>query len=186
MQSAVPEFDGPKPGSEVKAEIHDVRRDKTKVSQSAGLSGTMEVERTRHRCIGAIAGKPQEHQAVQSAVSEFDGLKLGNEVESEANDVRRDKAKFDQSAGLLGTVEIERLRYAADQAARIQARPTSPIPSATGLDADLAATRVPESSMCGTPDLYEEMNLVHTVNVSDDMRIRRPVDSSRECERWRG
>ena len=46
-----------------------------------------------------------------SAISEFDGLKL------------RDKTKFDQSAGLLGTMEIERLRYAAEQAVGIQARP---------------------------------------------------------------
>ena len=35
VQSAVHEFDGTKSGNEVKAEIHDVRRDKTKVSQSA-------------------------------------------------------------------------------------------------------------------------------------------------------
>ena len=27
--------------------------------------------------------------------------------------------------------------------------------------------------MCGMPDLYEEMNLVHTIKVSDNMRIRR-------------
>ena len=47
--------------------------------------------------------------------------------------------------------------------------------------------RVPERSTCATPDLYEEMNLVHTVKVSDDMRIRRSagmwaelVDSERE------
>ena len=60
-----------------------------------------------------------------------------------------------------------------DQAAEIQARPRSPTPTATGLDADSAVMRVPESSTCGTPHLYEETNLVHTVKVSDDMRIRR-------------
>ena len=101
------------------------------------------------------AGKLQEHQAI----AEFDGLKLGNEVGSEANDVRRDKTKFDQSTGLSGTMEIERLSHAADQAAGIQTRPRSPTPAATGLDADSAALRVPESSMCGTPDPYEEMNM---------------------------
>ena len=50
---AVPEVDGPKLGNEVKAEIHDVRRDKTKVNQSAGLSGTIEVE---HQAAGQVAG----------------------------------------------------------------------------------------------------------------------------------
>ena len=37
MQSAVHEFDGPKLGNEVKAEMYDVRRAKTNASQSAGL-----------------------------------------------------------------------------------------------------------------------------------------------------
>ena len=73
------------------------------------------------------------------ALSELeDGFKLGNEVESEAHDVRRDKNKVDQSAGILGAMEIERLRYAAGQAAGRQARPRSPVPTAAGLDADLA------------------------------------------------
>ena len=55
---AVPEFHGRKLGNEVKAEMHDVRRDKTKASQSAGLSGTMEIKRLRYRGIpaGATAG----------------------------------------------------------------------------------------------------------------------------------
>ena len=48
--SAVPDFDGPKLGMEVNAEVHDVRRDKTEANQSAGLSGTMEVEHPRYRC----------------------------------------------------------------------------------------------------------------------------------------
>ena len=48
-----------------------------------------------------------------------------------------------------------------------------PTPTAAGLDADSAVMRVPESSACGTPHLYEETNIVHTVKVSDDMRIRR-------------
>ena len=67
---------------------------------------------------------------MQSAVSEFHGLKLGNEVESEGSDVRRDKTKFDRSAGLSGTMEIELLSCAADQAAGIQTRPRSPTPAA--------------------------------------------------------
>ena len=60
MQSAVHEFDGPKPGNEVKAEIHDVRRDKTRSDQLAGLPGTMDIERLRYRssAAGAAAGKP--------------------------------------------------------------------------------------------------------------------------------
>ena len=64
--------------------------------------------------------------------------------------------------------------------------------------------RVPEFSTCGTSCLYEETNLVHTVKVSDDMRIRRSagiwadlVDTESEdldgkengadgrCEQWR-
>ena len=48
---------------------------------------------------------------VQSAVLEFDGFKLGSEVEAEAHDVRLDKTKVD-----------ERLRYAAEQAAGGQAQ----------------------------------------------------------------
>ena len=69
-QSAVLEFDGPKLRMEVEAEVPDVRPDETEANQSAGLSGTMEIERSRYRGIaaGATAGKPQEHQAVQSAV----------------------------------------------------------------------------------------------------------------------
>ena len=54
------------------AEAHDVRRDKTETDQSAGLSGTREVEHLRYRgsTPGVTAGKPQEHQTVQSAVPE--------------------------------------------------------------------------------------------------------------------
>ena len=222
-------YDGLKLGNEVKAEMYEVRRDKTKASQSAGLSGTMDIEHRRNRGItaGATAGKPQKHQAVQSAVPDVDGLELGNEVKAEIHDVRRDRTEVNQSgslsgtievehqaagqvagsqtrpkslvpavasldadravktaekeaalagvkaAGLSGTVEIECLRYAADQAAGIQARPRSPTPTATGLDADSAVMRVPESSACGTPCLYEETNLAHTVKVSNDMRIGR-------------
>ena len=89
---------------------------------------------------------------MQSAVPESDGPKLGNEAGSEALGVRRDKTKASQSAGLSGTMEVERRSYAVDQAAGIQSRPRSPTPAATGLDADSAALRVPESPMCGTPD----------------------------------
>ena len=52
--------------------------------QSAGLSGRVEIEHLRNRGItaGAAAGKPQKHQAVQSAVPDVDGLELGNEVKA--------------------------------------------------------------------------------------------------------
>ena len=155
----------------------------------------MEVERPRYRGIiaGATPWKPQEHLAVQSAVPEFDGPKLGNDGEAEARDVRREKTKFDQSAGILGAMEIERLRYAAWQA------PRSPTSTVAGLKAGVVdwiqtvsgslmsdasyakwlhdgkalcaptnairpmnATRdagLPESSVRGTPDQYEEINL---------------------------
>ena len=75
-----------------------------RLASQRALLGTMEIERLRYRGVtaGATAGEHQEHQAVQSAVSEFDGLKLGNEFESEANDVRRDKTKAGQSAGPSG------------------------------------------------------------------------------------
>ena len=58
-------FDGPKLGMEVEAEVHDVRPDEMEVDQSAGLSGTMEIERPRYGGVtaGATARKPQEHQA---------------------------------------------------------------------------------------------------------------------------
>ena len=96
VQSAVSESNGPKFGNEAEAEMYEVRRDKTKASQSAGLSGTMEIEHRRNGGIaaGATAGKPQEHQAVQSAVPDLDSLKLGNEVKAEIQDVRRDKTKL--------------------------------------------------------------------------------------------
>ena len=48
VQSAVPEFDGPKLGMEVKAELRDVRPDETEAIQSPGLSRTMEAERPRY------------------------------------------------------------------------------------------------------------------------------------------
>ena len=91
----------------------------------------MEVERPRYRGIiaGATAEKPQEHLAVQSALPEFDVPKLGNDAEAEARDVRREKTKFDQSAGILGAMAIERLRYAAWQA------PRSPTSTVAGLKA---------------------------------------------------
>ena len=75
---------------------------------------------------------------VQSAVPGLVDLKLRHEVEAEALDVRRDKAKVDQSAGILGAKEIERLRYVAGQAAGSQARPRSAILTPAGLDADVA------------------------------------------------
>ena len=205
LQSAVPDFDGPELGNEAEAEARDVRRDKTQASQSAGLSRTMEIERSRYRgaAAGATVGKPQEHQAVQSAVPDFDGLnlgnevkaeihdvrhdktksdqlaglpgtmeierlryrnsaagaaagrpqeflKLGNEVEAEAHDVRLDNTKVDQSAGMLGAMEIERLRYAAWQAARSHVRPRSPVPAIASLDADRAVkTAEKETALAG-------------------------------------
>ena len=135
MQSAVSLSGGLTLGDEVKTEAHDVRRDKTKPNQSVGLSSTMEGERPRYRgtSAGAAKGKPQEHQTVQSAVPEFDGPKLGNEAEAEAHDVRRDKTKVNQSAGISGTMEVERPRYAAWQAAGSQARPRSSIPTKGGV-----------------------------------------------------
>ena len=45
VRNTVSEYDGPKLGNEVKAEEHEVRRDKVKVDQLADLSGTMDVER---------------------------------------------------------------------------------------------------------------------------------------------
>ena len=94
MQSAMPEVDSCKLGNEVKAAMHEVRRDKTEASQSAGLSGTMGIEHRGNVGVtaGATAGKPQEHQAVQSAVPDLDGLKLGNEVKAEIHDVRQDQS----------------------------------------------------------------------------------------------
>ena len=166
VQSSVPEFDGPKPGSEVKTEVHDVRRDKTKVIQSAGLNrlgspmptadpagldaDLMNAPRDTGVSESSRCGTPGEmNLGTVDAAPEVDGLKLGNEVKAEMHDVRRDTTKAGQSAGPSGTMEIERPRYAAEQPTGVQARPRCPIPTATGLDADLAAMRVPESSMRG-------------------------------------
>ena len=163
------------------------RRDKTKVDQAEGLSGTKETEHPRY------------------AVPEFDGFKLGNDVKAEAHDVRRDHAVQNavsvcggpklrneveaeaQSADRVGTVEIERRRYAAGQAAGRQVRPTSPIRFATALDADLAvkmaekaentthftnAVRdegVPESSTC-----VGALRVDQVAGFSRTMEIERP------------
>ena len=100
----------------------------------------MEVERPRYR--SSTAGAPKSIRRSPSSTASSSEV-----VESEANDVRRDKTKFDQSAGLSGTVDVERLKNAADQAAGIQARSRSPTLAATGLDADSAALRVPRDSV---------------------------------------
>ena len=121
---------------EVEAEVHDVRPDETDANQSAGLSGTTEVERPR--CGGKAANNYGEFaqsavpefddvklrnetkaeardvgcdRALQTAVPESDGPEVGNEAEAEARDVRRDKTEAGQSAGLSRTMEIERSRY---------------------------------------------------------------------------
>ena len=83
-----------------------------------------------------LRGKPQEHQAVQSAVPDLDGLKLGNEVKAEIHDVRRDRTKVNQSVSLSGTMKVE--HQAAGQVAGSQTRPKSPVPAVAGLDAGWA------------------------------------------------
>ena len=140
VQSAVPDLDGLKLENEVKAEMHDVRRDKPKSDQLAGVPGTMDIERLRYRssAAGAAVGKPQEF------------LKLGSEVEAEVHDVRLDSTKVDQSAGMLGAMDIERLRCAAWQAARSHARPRSPVPAIASLDVDRAVkTAEKEAALAG-------------------------------------
>ena len=92
MPTVVPESDGPKLGAEVKAEVHDVRPDETEANQSAGFSGTMEVERPRYGCKTAN----NYGEFAQSAVPEFDDAKLRNEAKAEARDGRRDKSKARQ------------------------------------------------------------------------------------------
>ena len=75
----------------------------------------------------SVCGTPEI--GTVDAVPEVDGLKLGNEAETEMHDVWRDKTKASQSAGFSGSMEVERLRYAAEQAVGNQARPRSPIPT---------------------------------------------------------
>ena len=109
LKVSCPKWIAPKLGNEVKSVIHEVRRDKTKSDQSAALSGRLGnrmPEEQRHYC-GRDCGETQEHQAVQSAVPDLDGLKLGNEVKAEIHDVRRDKTKSDQSVSLSGTIKVE-------------------------------------------------------------------------------
>ena len=99
-----------------------------------------------------------------NAVPEYESPKLGNEAEAEARDVRRDKTKFDQSAGLLGTVEVERLRYAAWQGAGSQARPRSPIPTVAGRDADWAVKTAEKEALDGVK--AEVVDWIQTVSES--------------------
>ena len=136
-QSAVLEFDGPKLGMEVEAEVHDVRPDETEANQSAGLSVTMEVERPRCGCKTAN----NYGEFAQSAVPEFDDVKLGNEAKAEARDVRRDKTEASQSAGLSRTMEIGRSRNRGIAAGATAGKPQehqavqSAVPDFDGLEA---------------------------------------------------
>ena len=126
------------------------RGDKTEANQSAGLSRRTEIGHRRNRGItaGATAVKPQKHQAVQSAVPDFDGLELGNEVKAETHDVRRDRTKVNESVSLSGTIEVE--HQAAGQVAGSQTRPESPVPAVAGLDAGWAVkTAKKEAALAG-------------------------------------
>ena len=164
VQSAMSEVDSPKLGNEVKAAIHEVRPDKIAANQSAGISGRIEIGHRRNRGItaGATAGKPQKHQAVHSAVPDFDGLELGNEVKAEIHDVRRDRTKVNQSVSLSGTIEVE--HQAAGQDAGSQTRPKSPVPAVAGLDAGWAVkTAKKEAALAG----------VKAAGLSGTMKIER-------------
>ena len=85
---------------------------------------------------------------MQSAVSDFDGLKLGQEVKTGATMSGATRPSLTSPQSFWEQWKSnERKSFAADQAAESQARPRSPTLTATGLDAELAAMRVPESSM---------------------------------------
>ena len=93
VQSAVPDLDGFK--LEVKAEIHHVRCDKTKVSQSAtadpaGLDADF-MNAARDTGVSESSGY---------GTADMYDVKLGNEVKAEMHDVRRDKTKGNQSVSL--------------------------------------------------------------------------------------
>ena len=139
VQSAVPDFDGLKLGNEVKAEIHDVRRDRTKVNQSVSLSGIMEVE---HQAAGQVAGSQTLPKSRVPAVA---GLDAGWAVKTAKKKAALTGVK---AAGPSGTVEIERLNCAADQAAGIQARPRSP-PRHRGSTAGATAEKLGEHQATG-------------------------------------
>ena len=90
----------------MKAAIHEVKRDKVEVVQLADLPGTTDAERPGPviSCISNSGG------FMRNAMPEVDSLKLGNEVKAAIHEVRCDKTKSDQSAGLSGRLEIECLR----------------------------------------------------------------------------
>nr|ABV22340.1 calponin domain-containing protein [Noctiluca scintillans] len=194
VQSAVPEFDGPKLGNEVKAEVHDVRRDKTKVDQSAGLSGTMEIERPRYGGVtaGATAGKPQEHQAAgqvagsqtrpRSPIPTADHAGLDADLaakmaekEAALAGVKAEVVDWIQtvSGSSIGDASFaEWLHDGKVLCALINAIKPGAIPKVNqstlafkqmeNITYFMNAARdmgVPESSMFGTPDLYEEKNI---------------------------
>ena len=102
VQSAVPDADGLELGNEVKAEMHDVRRDRTKMNQSA----TADPAGLDADFLNAARDTGVSESSGCGTADMYDGPKLRNEVEAEA-----------QSADRVGTVEIERRRYAAGQAA---------------------------------------------------------------------
>ena len=134
VQSAVPDVDGLELGNEVKAEIHDVRRDRTEVNQSVSLSGTIEVE---HRAAGQVAGSQTRPKSLVPAVAVLDA---GWAVKTAKKKAALASVK---AAGPLGKMEIERLSYAADQAAGIQARPRS-FPRHRGATAGATAEKLEE------------------------------------------
>ena len=167
MRNAVSACDG-----EVKAEIHEVRRDKTEVDQLADLSGTMEVERPRYRgaAAGATAGRPSSSvPTADHAGLDADVVAGMAEKEETLHEVKAEVLEWIQtvSGSFMGDAS-----FAAGAVAKVN-ESASALKQMENITNFLNAARdmgVPESSMCRTPDLYEEMDLGSVVQCIHALR----------------
>ena len=118
VQSAVSDCNAPKLGTGVDAEVKDKRRDKTKADQSAGLMGATGGQ-TRPGSSIPTADHVEEEAAlcgVKAEVVEWIQTAPRHRKHTgrrEAPDVRRNKTKVDQAAGMFGAMEIERSCWAS-------------------------------------------------------------------------
>ena len=132
-----PSPDDVKLGNKVKAEASSEMRSRLRHAMSGETRPRLASRRASpEQWKSSTGGTEALLRAVQSAVPDFDGFKLGNEVKAEIHDVRRDRTKVNQSVSLSGTMEVE--HQAAGHVAGSQTRPKSPVLAVAGLDAGWA------------------------------------------------
>jgi len=182
IQSSVPEFTGPKLGEAIAASsVVDAKRDKVAATQCGGLSGTLEQQKI---ATGARQAAPDAHDAASEVGANAGGL--------DADLKRRQSAKYDLGleAAVVHWIEeivpdtpkgglsvAEWLKDGKVLCALVNAIKPGTIKKVNTMNAPfkqmenityfMNAARelgVPESSMFGTPDLYEEKNMGSVIN----------------------